>query len=137
MEALTQDQISRRRCDFLSSLTASLKLKGIAWSVALPFGWLLLFYGLVFHVWFTLGRWPHFGEELAGLLYVHQGALELLGVLFYFSLFAAGLVFVICWFFPGWRHWVVYALSYSTAVVLAAAAAFFLAPGPFLNWFLD
>ena len=137
MEVPTQNQISRRRCDYLSSLTAALKLKGIAGSVALPFGWVLLFYGLVFHVRFTLGRWPRFGEELEGLLHVHQGALWLLGGLLYFSLYAAGLVFVICLIFPGWPHWVVYVLSYSTAVVLAAVAAFFLAPGPFLNWFWD
>jgi hypothetical protein len=111
METLTQDQISRRRCDFLSSLTSALKLKGIAWSVALPFGWVLLFYGLVFHVWFTLGRWPRFGEELEGLLHVHQGALWLLGGLLCFSLYAAGLIFVICLFFPGWRHGGVYVFS--------------------------
>ncbi len=136
MEALTQNQISRRWRDFLSSLTALLKFKGIVWSVALPFGWLLLFYGLVFHVWFTLGRWPRFGEELAGLLYFHEVALWLLGGLFYFFLYAAGLVFVVGWFIRGWRHWVVYALSYSIAVGLAAGAAF-LAPEHFLNWFLD
>lgn len=104
--------------------------------MALPFGWLLLFYGLVFHVWFTLGRWPRFGEELEGLLRVHELALWLLGGLFYFTLYAAGLVFVICLFLREWRHWVVYAVSYSTAVILAAVAAG-VAPEHFLNWFLD
>jgi hypothetical protein len=137
METPAQNQISRRRCDFISSLTARLKLKGIVWSVVLPFGWLLLFYGLVFHVWFSLGRWPHFGENLDGLLYFHERAVWILIPLFYLSLYAAGLVFVVCLFFRGWRHRAVYALSYSTAVVLAAMAASVLSPGPFLNWFLD
>ena len=137
METPSQNQISCRRRDFLSSLTTPLKLKGIAWSVALPFGWLLLFYGLVFHVWLALGRWPHFGESLEGLLRFHERAVWMLIPLFYFSLYAAGLVFLVCLFLRGWRHRAAYALSYSTAVVLAGVTAFFLAPGPFLNWFLD
>jgi hypothetical protein len=137
METPSQNQISCRRCDFLSSLTARLKLKGIAWSVALPFGWLLMFYGLAFHVWFTLGRWPRFGESLEGLLRFHERAVWMLIPLFYFSLYAAGLVFLVCLFLRGWRHRAVYALSYSAAVVLAGVAASFLAPRPFLNWFLD
>lgn len=111
-------------------------LKGFLWSVALPVGWLALFYALVLHTRFSLGRWPHFGESFDGWLGLHERAVWLLVPPLYFSVYAAILVFVACLFFRRVRHLSIYAFTYAAALLLAYAAIF-LAPGSFLNWFWD
>lgn len=112
-------------------------LKGFLGSLALPVGWLALFYALVFHVRVSLGRWPHFGESFDGWLGLHERAVWLFVPPLYFSVYAATLVFIACLFFRRLRHLSIYALGYAVALLLDALAAFFLAPGPFLNWFWD
>jgi hypothetical protein len=111
-------------------------LKGVLWSVALPVGWLALFYALVIHSRFSLGRWPHFGEGFDGLLHLHEIVVWLFGTPLYFSVFVAAFVFLACLFIRRLRHFSVYALGYAVALLLAYAAVF-LAPGHFLNWFFD
>lgn len=109
-------------------------LNGLLWSVALPVGWLALFYALVIHSRLSLKRWPHFGEKLDGLLRLHEAVVWLFVTPLYFSIFVAALVFFAFLFFRQSRHHSIYALGYAVALLLAYAAMF-LAPGPFLNWF--
>lgn len=111
-------------------------LKSVLWSVALPIGWLALFYALVIQTRFSLGRWPHFGEKFDGLLRLHETAVWLFVTPLYCSAYVASLVFLACLFIRRLRHLSVYALGYAAALLLAYAAIF-LAPGPFLNWFWD
>lgn len=109
---------------------------GVLWSVALPIGWLALFYALVIHTRFSLGRWPQFGERFDGLLRLHEIVVWLFVTPFSFSIYVAGLMFLACLCFRQSRHLSIYALGYAMALLLAYAAMF-LAPGPFLNWFFD
>ncbi len=120
-------------CDWMDR---PVTLKGLLWSVALPVGWLALFYGLVVHTRFSLGRWPQFGEKFDGLLRLHETAVWIFVTPLYFSVYAAALAFLACLFFRRSRHLAIYAFIYAAALLLAYAAIF-LAPGSFLNWFWD
>lgn len=111
--------------------------RGVGWSLLLPAAWLLQYFAFVAHVRLALGRWPSFGENLEGvLLELHQklcwGGVAALCA----SLIPVAAVFVVCLFFRRWRPISGYSLVYAAAVGLALAAIH-LAPGPFLNWFLD
>lgn len=122
---------------FFASMTASLTRKGFACAVGFPVSWILLYYAFVAHVRLSLGRWPHFGENLADwALTAHFQAVMLLLQALLVSLLVAAIIFVGCLFFPRWRHVSVYALCYGAGVGLAFGSLF-LAPHSFLNWFLD
>jgi hypothetical protein len=123
--------------EFFRGMTASLTWRGFAWSVALPGSWVLLYYAFMAHVWFTLGRWPKFGERLDDrLLSVHDEATRYLFGALAGSLYLAPIVLVGCLFFRRWRHVSIYTLCYGGAVGLASCALF-LAPHAFLNWLFD
>jgi hypothetical protein len=89
------------------------------------------------HIWFSLGRWPMFGEQLGGqMLTMHDAAVRyLLGALVG-SLYVALVVLVVCLLMPKWRHVSIYTLCYGGAVGVASSALF-LAPHAFLNWLFD
>ena len=123
--------------EFFQSATNSLTRRGFAWVVALPACWVLLYYGLMTHIWFSLGRWPRFGEKLnIWLLSAHDDAVRYFFGGLVYSLYAAAMVLVVCLFLRKWRHVSVYALCYGAAVGLASCALF-LAPHAFLNWLFD
>lgn len=123
--------------EIVRDLTRALTWRGFAWSLLLPLSWILLFYGFIAHVWLSLGRWPRFGEQLQGrvLLFHQEVSTYLFGTLVA-SLFVVPVAILLCLCVRRFRHVSVYALCYGTAVGLAAAALF-LAPGPFLNWLFD
>jgi len=122
---------------FKASLARRLNWKGFTLSVVLPGSWLLWFYALMAHVQLALGRWPNFGETHGGLLGFHETAVWISIVPLYFSVYAAAFAFVVCLFLRRWRHFSVYSLCYAAVFGLDVLAAFYLAPGPFLNWFWD
>jgi hypothetical protein len=123
--------------EFFRSMTGRLTWRGIAWSVALPASWVLLYYGFIAHIWFSLGRWPRFGEWLDGwLLSLHEETSRYLFGGLAGSLYVVPIVLVICLFLRRWRHVSFYALCYAGAVGLASGALF-LAPHAFLNWLFD
>jgi len=123
--------------EFFQSFTGRLTRRGLAWAVVLPATWVALYYAFIAHVWFSLGRWPKFGEQLDGWLISghHELTQYFLGALVS-SLYFAPVVFFACLFHRRWRHVSVYALSYCAAVGLASCALF-LAPHPLLNWLFD
>jgi len=122
---------------FFAGMTDPLTRTGFAWALALPACWILLYYALVAHVRLSLGRWPKFGENLAGwALSFHYQAVELLLVALVGSLCVAAAILVGCLVLPRWRYVSVYALCYGAGVGVAVGSLF-LAPHSFLNWFLD
>lgn len=123
--------------EFFISVATRVTRRGIVWSIAVPTGWVLLFYAFIPHVWFSLGRWPQFGATMKGaLLQSHElVVVSLLGAMAG-SLFVVPIIFVGSLFLPRWRHIAVYTASYAAAVGLAFGALF-LAPDSFLNWFFD
>jgi hypothetical protein len=123
--------------EFFQSMTGSLTRQGFVWAVALPASWVLLYYAFIAHVWFSLGRWPRFGEHLDGwpLSVHHETSRCLFGALIA-SLYFAPVVLLVCLFLRRWRHVSIYALCYGAAVGLASCALF-LAPHAFLNWLFD
>ena len=126
------------RCrEFFRSMTGSLTRWGFFWAIALPTSWVLLYYAFIAHVWFSLGRWPRFGEQLNGrLLAVHHEACRYLMGALVASLYVAPIVLFVCLFLRKWRPVSIYALCYGGAVGLAWGALF-LAPHSFLNWLFD
>ncbi len=120
-----------------ATLQRSLSWPGLAWSVALPTGWIVLFYGLVIHVWLRLGSWPRFGQQFEqGMLRFHETAVWVAMSVLFATLWILPVVFVGCLAFRRWRHVSVYALTYGAAVGVAFGVIF-LAPHEFLNWFFD
>lgn len=109
----------------------------LVWAVWPALTWLALYIGLVLHVRFGLGRWPTFGEPMPTLaLKLHLQVVWIaLGTLVG-SLYAVGAILAVALFFRRWRHVAIYALAYGASAAMAFAAAY-LAPRPFLNWFLD
>jgi hypothetical protein len=123
--------------EFFHSMTGGLTWRGFAWAVTLPASWVLLYYTFIAHVWFSLGRWPQFGENLDGwLVSVHDGIIRYFFGALVASLYVAPVVLVLCLFLRRHRHVSVYLLCYGAAVGLASCALF-LAPHAFLNWFFD
>src|SRR5678810_1449463 len=83
------------RCvrDFVVGMFRQLTVKGFLWAAAGPFTIFLLFYGLVLHVWFSLGRWPHFGEHFQNrFLELHSEAVIHVGGIIGLSLMLAPVV---------------------------------------------
>lgn len=120
------------------SVFGSVTRKGICWAVALPAAWLLIYYSFIAHVWFSLGRWPKFGEALDNeLLSVHREIIAQFGGALLGSVYISMGVLLVCLFLPRWRHVATYALCYGSALLFAALAMFWLAPHPFLNWYFD
>jgi hypothetical protein len=123
--------------EFFHNIKGSLTWRGFAWAAALPTLWVLLYYTFIAHVWFSLGRWPRFGERLDGQwLTIHDAALRSVFGALVGSLYVAPIVLLVCLFIPKRRHISVYTLCYGGAVGLASCALF-LAPHPFLNWLFD
>jgi hypothetical protein len=123
--------------EFFRSITGGLTRRGLAWAVTLPASWVLLYYAFMAHVWFSLGRWPKFGERLDGwFISFHDDAIRYFFGALVASLYIVPLVLVVCLFLRRWRHVSIYALCYSAAVGLASCALF-LAPHAFLNWLFD
>jgi hypothetical protein len=123
--------------EFFQNITGSLTRRGFAWALALPASWVLLYYSFIAHVWFSLGRWPRFGERLDGqLLAIHDEALRSVFGALVGSLYVAPIVLLVCLVMPKRRHVAIYTACYGGAVGLASCALF-LAPHPFLNWLFD
>lgn len=120
----------------LVGLIRRLTWKGVLGSIALPLAFLLWFYILVARVWFSLGRWPHFGEQLNRSLSIHEESIRLIAGQLGTSLLPAAGFALGFLFFRRWRHVSIYVVCYAVAV-LAGFLAVMLAPGPFLNWFFD
>jgi hypothetical protein len=111
--------------------------RGFAWSAVLPLAWVLLFYALLGHIYWSLGRWPRFGEALRDrFLDVHyQLAWEGGGILI-MSLWLTPVVLVLCLTRRRWRPIAAYVVTYAAAVGLAIGGMC-LAPHAFLNWWFD
>lgn len=123
--------------EYFHSMTAGVTWRGVAWAVTLPACWVLLYYAFIAHVWFSLGRWPKFGERLdSWLVSIHDETIRyFLGALLA-SLYVAPIILLGCLFVRRWRHVSIYSLCYGVAVGLASCALF-LAPHSFLHWFFD
>ena len=103
----------------------------------LPASWVLLYYAFIAHVWFSLGRWPRFGERLDGwFISFHDETIRYFFGALVASLYVAPFVLIGCLFLRRYRHVSVYSLCYGASVGLASCALF-LAPHAFLNWFFD
>jgi hypothetical protein len=112
-------------------------VKGFICSLALPAGWLALFYAFVFHVWFSLGRWPAFGEKLPGWpLQLHHDVVAGFALGLFFSNFLLPQALILTVTFRQWRHFSVYVLSYALALGIAYLGLL-ASPGPFQNWLFD
>jgi len=109
---------------------------GFLGSIALPVLALLFFYGFVINVRLSLGRWPHFGEPVSAWLNHYDAAVRRVVGLLFMSILPVLILAIGCLIFRRWRHVGIYFVCY----VLAVGAVFgvaCLAPGSFLNWFLD
>ncbi|MCP5521461.1 MAG: hypothetical protein H7A46_07930 [Verrucomicrobiales bacterium] len=96
-----------------------------------------MYFAFVVHVRLSLDGWPRFGQQLEGtLLRWHEATVWQLGRGLFLTLYALPIAVFVLLTLPRWRHWVVYLLTYAGAFA-AAYGLVFLAPGPFLNWFLD
>src|SRR5262245_48314071 len=95
---------SARWREFFGGMTGALTRWGFAWSLALPAVWVLVYYLFIGHVWFVLGRWPKFGEQLEGtLLTLHEEASRQLFGALVGSLYAVPVVLFGCLFVRRWR----------------------------------
>lgn len=116
--------------------TAGVRRWGLIWASAVPAIWLLTFYGLVVHVRWALGRWPSFGEGVAGPMRFHYEVVEWLGLAMFGTVYFLPWVALACVFSRRLRPVTIYGLSFWAAFG-AALGGVLLAPGPFLNWFFD
>lgn len=126
-----------RWCEALPAMRHALSWRGFAGALALPAAWLLLFYGLVVQVRWSLGRWPRFGESLPGgwpELWFHLTSATGIGLLFSLWGVLPFAAVVLC--LPHRQHLAIYAAAYAIAAGLAFGAMF-LAPAPFLSWYFD
>ena len=123
--------------EFSAGIKRSLTWKGVAWSLALPALWILLYYALIAHIRLALGRWPKFGESLASSsLTVHyEAVIQLLGALVG-SLYVVPVIAGTCALSPRWRRVSIYSTCYAAGVGVAWGVLF-LAPHPFLDWLFD
>jgi hypothetical protein len=130
-------------CDLLGHFFGSavelgpLTRKGFLLAFAVPVAWLVIYYGFMAHIWFSLGRWPNFGEQLHGGLGFHEEVIRLGFINVWRSFAIAAGVFVVCPFLPRWRHISIYACFYVAAAIGATMGGLLLAPHDFLNWYLD
>jgi hypothetical protein len=123
--------------DFFGSSSRRVSRGGIAWAIAVPTTWVLLYYAFIAHIWFSLGRWPDFGENLQGwFILAHLGVIHYLGGALLVSMFVAPLVLVGTLVLRPFRHIAVYTFCYGATVGLAWCALY-LAPHQFLNWLFD
>ena len=135
--ALHGQRASIKWREFFATMTKPLTWRGFLWATALPAGWFLLFYTFVLHVRLSLGQWPRFGQHLDGLVFgFYDQAVRLVGWALVRSLYFVPLILIGCLCTRRWRHVSIYAAGYAAAVGIAFGAIF-LAPHPFLNWFLD
>lgn len=109
---------------------------GLIWAWTIPAVWLLAFYGLVVHVRWGLGRWPTFGEGVAGPMRFHYQVVEWLGLAMFGTVYFVPGLALACVFSRRLRPVTIYALCFAVGVGLAFAGVP-LAPAPFMNWFLD
>lgn len=117
-------------------LRARLTWRGFLVAVLPPVIWIGLFYGLV--LWFVVAGegWPEFGTTPSGTAGVLTEVVWAVLVVNLFALYAAPVVFFACLFHSRARPVSVYCLAFLAAALLAWGLSS-LAPGPFLNWFLD
>jgi hypothetical protein len=125
-----------RWCEFRRTLVAPVSWKGFVCSAVLPALWVAFFYAFVIHVWFSLGRWPKFGEPVEGILELHLSGVFKLMTGLVLSLYAVPVICLLCLFFRRWRHISLYLICYAAAVG-AAFLSISLAPHSFRNWFFD
>ena len=103
----------------------------------IPFSCMVLYYAFVLHIRLSLGRWPHFGETLAGeALKLHHTAAITAYAGCIFSLYVVGIIALLGFAFKRMR-W----LSFSSLIHMVFAGisfgSLFLAPHQFLNWLFD
>lgn len=123
--------------DIFSRASTPLTRTGFLWALALPMAWIAIYYAFIAHIWLSLGRWPRFGESLAGRILPWHQSVVMLGL----TALVGGacftpLVLIASAVWRRWRHLSIYALAYGAAVAIAWGSIF-LAPSPFLNWLLD
>ncbi len=113
--------------------------QGLTWAGALPAVWVALYYALIARVWWSLGRWPRFGETLSGAFFpIHHATVWFLFGALLASLGVAPVILIGSMFLRRFQPvFFLYLLCYGAAVGLASCALFFLAPQPFRNWFFD
>lgn len=123
--------------EFFRGLTGPMTRRGLIRAMALPVGWMALYYGFVLHVRIHLGRWPEFGEGLHGWLVAgHYEVVRFLLVAQIASLYFLPVVLGACLLRARWRPTSVYVLVYGASVGLAWGALY-LAPHAFLNRLFD
>jgi hypothetical protein len=122
--------------ELFRTLTAPLTRKGLIWSVSLPALWIVLYYAFIARVWFSLGRWPRFGERLDGWLSFHHELNRYFFAALVRSLYLVPIILIAVLSIRKWRHVSVYAVCYAAGVGLSSCALF-LAPHAFLNWLFD
>src|SRR5262249_12444474 len=122
--------------DVLAGMVRRMTRKGFLGAIALPVLALLFFYGYVINVRLSLGRWPHFGEPVHALLHRYYDAVRRVGGSLSLSILPVLVLAIGCLFFRRLRHVAIYFVCYVLALAMAFGAAC-LAPGSFLNWFLD
>jgi len=103
----------------------------------MPFICMLLFYTIIAHVRLTLGRWPNFGETVAGeVLKLHIAASQYCILGMFFSLYAVGVMALLGFAFKRIR-WLAFSSLTHMAFAGISFGSLFLAPHQFLNWLFD
>lgn len=103
----------------------------------MPFLNVVLFYGFIMHVRWSLGRWPNFGEELTKhSLTIHIKLAEYCVLGLFFSLYAVGIMTLLGFAFKSLR-WLSFSGLLHMVFVALSVGSFFLAPHKFLNWLFD
>jgi hypothetical protein len=117
-------------------LRARLTLRGFFWATLPSVLGVAFFYALVLQVRFSQGGWPEFGAQLTGVSSLLGHVVWAFIALSIGAAYAVPALCLIGLVHPRTRPWSVYGLAFGAALFLAWGLAA-LAPGPFLNWFLD
>ena len=117
-------------------LRARLTLRGFFWAALPSVLGIACFYALVLQVRFSHGRWPEFGAQLTGVSSLLGHVVWAFIALSIGAAYAVPVLFLVGLAHPRTRPLSVYCPVFAAAALVAWALAS-LAPGPFLNWFLD
>lgn len=122
---------------FGSAFRFAFSKSGLLGSSLVPLLCFGLFHGFVAHVWFTLQRWPVFGEQLhQPWLQIHFDFLFFGMVAMIFSQIGIGIALLLSIAFSPLR-WMCFCCATELCFSLGTFLTIHLAPRDFLNWLFD